>query len=161
MGKFGVDNPAPYFFPNGSMLMLGRDDYDSVGWIRADSVEGPYLLQTIIGPAPYTVEDPFLYADKRGNFHALFHGGPQGGTYKAVGAHAFSKDGITWSFSKNAAYTTTITLADGSEHTFSRRERPHLLMDDTGTITHLYTSLWIGPHDKTATFAQAVGTAGA
>jgi hypothetical protein len=140
------------------MLMLGRDDYDSVGWIRADSVEGPYLLQRLIGPAPYTVEDPYLYRDARGSFHALFHGGPQGGAYKAVGAHAFSKDGTTWTFSKNAAYTTAIKLADGTEHSFKRRERPHLLQDDNGTITHLYTSLWIGPSDKTATFVQAVNT---
>lgn len=43
MGKYGVDNPTPLIFPNGSILMLGRDDANSVGRITAPGWRGPYV----------------------------------------------------------------------------------------------------------------------
>ena len=132
VGSYGVDNPAPLFFPNGSLLMLGRDAWNSVGRIVAPHWRGPYTLGRLIGPAPFTVEDPFLYRDVRGAFHALFHGGKQGGDFVAAGAHAFSTDGHDWVFSAKAAYTTTVNTSDGQAHTFTRRERPHLLFAGGG-----------------------------
>jgi hypothetical protein len=132
VGSYGVDNPAPLFFPNGSLLMLGRDAWNSVGRIVAPHWRGPYTLGRLIGPAPFTVEDPFLYRDVRGAFHALFHGGKQGGDFVAAGAHAFSADGHDWVFSAKAAYTTTVNTSDGLAHTFTRRERPHLLFAGGG-----------------------------
>lgn len=159
MGKYGVDNPSPIMFPNGSVLMLGRDDWNSVGRIVAPGWRGPYTLQSLVGPAPYTVEDPFLYRDPRGAFHALFHGGPQGGGYSGAGAHAFSTDGGHWTFSASPAYSTAVNTSDGRQHAHSRRERPHLLFDGEGWPTHLSTSLWVGPADHTVTFVQAIVTA--
>eukprot|EP00911_Craspedida_sp_UC1_P000698 UC1_evm4s531 len=162
MGKYGVDNPAPFFFPNGSLLMLGRDDWNSVGIITADSWRGPYTLRGLIGPAPYTIEDAFLWRDSQHTnfFHALFHGGKQGGGFVNAGAHAFSEDGISWTFgTREPAYTTTVTTSDGQEHEYTRRERPHLLFNDSGYPTHLSTSLWTGPKDHAVTFVQAINLA--
>lgn len=164
MGKFGIDNPSPYFFPNGSVLLLGRCDYNTVGSIEAESWQGPYVLGSEVGNAGAIggVEDPFLYRDTRGNFHALFHGGHQGGSYKAAGAHAFSVDGKQWTFTQNPAYTTDIQTADGQRHSYNRRERPHLLFGANGEPSHLFTSLtnWgRDTGDSAFTFAQAVQTA--
>lgn len=163
MGKFGVDNPAPYFFPNGSLLLLARCDYTSVGLVRADDWRGPYALGTEIGDASAIqgVEDPHLYRDSRGAFHALFHGGKQGGDWKASGAHAFSKDGIDWTYSLKPAFTTDITTASGVV-SFNRRERPHLLLGKDGQPTHLVTTLtnWglQGHGDNAFTHVHALNT---
>lgn len=158
MGKFGIDNPSPYVFPNGSVLMLGRCDYSTVGYIQADQWQGPYRLGSEVGNARSIggVEDPFLYRDVRGHFHALFHGGHQGGSYKAAGAHAFSTDGITWSYSLSPAYITDISTADGQVHSYDRRERPHLIFDTNGFPTHLVTALTSGRGDNAFTFVQTV-----
>lgn len=163
MGKFGIDNPTPYFFPNGSVLLLGRCDYSTVGLIRANSFRGPYELLSEAGDAStiHGVEDPFLYRDNKGRFHALFHGGQQGGDYPAAGAHAYSEDGLTWSYSQGTAFTTAITTSDGEAHQFNRRERPHLLFNADGQPTHLFTALtnWgKDGTDRAFTFAQAIST---
>jgi len=164
MGKYGIDNPSAYFFPNGSVLLLGRCDASSVGRIVADSWRGPYHLGSEVGNAAAIggVEDPFLYRDKRGHFHALFHGGHQGGGYKASGAHAFSSNGVHWTFSLHASYTTDVCTTDGKCHSYNRRERPHLLFGSDGQPAYLFTSLsnWvIGGKDSAFTFAQAIHTA--
>jgi hypothetical protein len=149
--------------------------------MTAESWRGPYKLHAEIGPAPYHIEDPVLFADANGNFHALVHGGAQGGSNSDVGEtifrvsctmvpsltyccapcdtgfHAWSNDGKRWKFSQTTAYTTSITTADGVVHSHHRRERPHLLFGPHHQITHLYTSLWKTEDvDKTVTFVQEV-----
>lgn len=156
---FNIDNPAPYFFPNGSVLMLGRDGGSTCRIITAPSWQGPYRLGPMIGEKQDPVEDPFLYRDSRGAFHALFHGGKQGGGVLVSGYHWFSHDGLQWSANSKAAFTTAINYTDGSSQRFSRRERPHLLFDKQGEPTHLFTGLWLGLGDKSATHVQALNTA--
>merc|ERR1711957_471330 len=73
--KFLIDNPAPYFFENGTVLMLGRLGGSTVRTITAPSWRGPYTLGPLAGKKGVAVEDAFLYRDVRGAFHALFHGG--------------------------------------------------------------------------------------
>ena len=63
----------------------------------------------------------------------------------AVGGHAASTDGKTWHYSGGAAYTTTVAFTNGDNVTFSRRERPELMLDAAGLPTHLIT----GVVDKT------------
>ena len=55
----------------------------------------------------------------------------------AVGGHAASTDGKTWHYSGGAAYTTTVAFTNGENVTFSRRERPELMLDAAGLPTHL------------------------
>ena len=63
------------------------------------------------------------------------------------------------------AFTTTVATADGPNHSFFRRERPHLLFDKSGTTPiMLFTSLtqWGDPKhpgDAAFTFGQPIKTA--
>lgn len=171
MGKWGIDNPAPYFFPNGSVLLLGRCEWNTVGSITAESWRGPYRMGREIGDVSVVdgvAEDPFIWRDMRGNFHALFHGGKQsfqpGATNHATGAHGFSEDGVEWTYSPIPAFGTNITTADGKIHSYARRERPHLIFNRAGEPTHLYTALtnwtlYTTKPDLAFTFAQAIPTA--
>ena len=59
----------------------------------------------------------------------------------AVGGHAASIDGKTWHYSGGAAYTTTVAFTNGDNVTFSRRERPELMLGAVGLPTHLVTEV--------------------
>ena len=102
----GASNPAPYIFVNGTVLALFRI-YNStparptsrIFAMRAPSFRGPYeVLGEVFHPpgAPafnesrashVREEDPGIWRDKRGNFHALCH---------FTHGHGFSEDGVTW-----------------------------------------------------------------
>jgi len=151
--NFNIDNPSPVFFPNGSVLLLGRGSSSkNVRTITAPSWRGPYTLGPILN-LHYSVEDPFLYRDTRGHFHSLFHAYSDWSGY-----HAFSRDGLNWSHAALPAFNTTINMTDGSFVKYGRRERPHLVFNTDGTPAFLYTSITIGPGDKTATHVQPLGT---
>jgi len=137
-----VDNPAPFFWPNGSVGVMFRsytrasaEFHSSIGIARADGWRGPWAL-----PAEPIFkgleEDPFWwFQPATRSYHALFHNmGGCGG----VGCHAFSPDGFRWTLSATPAYNFTVAFDDGSSATFSRRERPQLVFDPaTGAPTHL------------------------
>ena len=57
----------------------------------------------------------------------------------------FSKDGLAWSqaWTDNTtwAYSTSVKLANGSSQTFNRRERPQVLLDETGGFQCLYNAV--------------------
>lgn len=149
---YQVDNPTVTFFPNGSLLMLGRGGNPAAmatsdGVITAPSWRGPYTMHTMIGNGTINIEDPFVWQDRRGNLHALFHKftdeHPNSGGHAFARASAAGAGGAGWTVSAAAAYTTAITTADGAVTTFNRRERPHLLLDAaTGRVPlMLYTTL--------------------
>ena len=140
-----VDNPSPLFFPNGSALVMFRSylPYQSqIGVARGESWRGPWVLP----PAPAfegLAEDPYLWWQaSTHSFHALLHGlGACGG----VGCHAFSRDGWAWSVGSEPAYGLGVAFEDGSNVTFARRERPHLIVDAQGRATHLINGVEL-PH---------------
>ena len=123
-----------------------RGDGSAVGLIRAGMVwsakqyanassweavggdpEGPGL------PDNDNVEDPFLWMDKKGRFHAIFHNmEPSTHQTSYCGIHAFSDGGDVWT-SGGWAYGDAIIFTDGTNFSFSRRERPHLLFKEDGT----------------------------
>merc|ERR1712216_116039 len=88
-------------------------------------------------------EDPHIYMDKRGNLHMVAHSLCKEWPHcSAVGGHAASADGgATWHYSGEAAYNTTVACEDGSVVTYSRRERPEMLLDEFGEPTHLITGV--------------------
>ena len=60
------------------------------------------------------------------------------GGCSAVGCHAFSRDGWSWTLSATPAYNYTVAFVGGGTTTFGRRERPQLVFDpDSGAPTHL------------------------
>ena len=75
-----------------------------------------------------TLEDQYLWRDRRGHFHALTHKNPAGG----VSSHLWSADGVTWRTSPVAPYTNIIPLDDGTNYTCGKRARPMLLVEGGG-----------------------------
>ena len=81
-----------------------------------------------------SVEDPHIYVDRRGVFHAVVHSQeqtPGGAMLEFCGGHAYSLDGATWHYT-GFAYGNAANYSDGSWQAFARRERPHLLFAADG-----------------------------
>jgi len=158
-------NPAPVALPDGRVRMMVHigNSQGKIGGIivEASNWKGPY--QVLTGDVISCIEceeDPFLWIDKRGHWHALFHkmfdpipvsdeyylydnydGHPdQNGCCPSPGwsgGHAFSEDGLVWS-DITRCYNTTIFFEDGTQSEMYRRERPKLIFDYDGvTPTHL------------------------
>lgn len=51
-----------------------------------------------------------------------------------LGAHAYSRDGLAWTWSPTMAYTKRVEWTDGTATLFCRRERPALLLDPTWRV---------------------------
>lgn len=162
-----VDNPAPLYFPNGSIGVMFRSYtresaqfHSSIGIARADDWRGPWTLPTEPIFAGLE-EDPFWWKDAAGNFHGLYH--DMGGCSN-VGCHAFSRDGWNWTLSATPAYDFSVTFTDGSTTVFSRRERPQLVFDPvTGVPTHLINGVQLpraqqpsGPNQHDYTYSIIV-----
>jgi len=60
---------------------------------------------------------------------------------ETVGRMAWSPNGLDWRLSPVGAYSKETTYTDGSSEYFCRRERPKLLLDETGRPTHLFTGV--------------------
>ena len=84
---------------------------------------------------PILNEDPGIFRDARGNFHILTHYFGRDGP----GGHAFSRDGIWWTFA-GQAYDFTQAFTDGTHARSARRERPQMLVLD-GKPSYLYTGI--------------------
>jgi hypothetical protein len=72
------------------------------------------------------------------------------------GVHLVSEDGIeNWRAADPVvAYTHTIVWQDGTHSVMERRERPQLIFEDSGTISHLCTGVLYG--GKTYCLVQRV-----
>lgn len=138
-GWNGCNNPSPFVAPNGTLFVVCT-------WsIRhAPKPEGPWSKPIPLHPPNKKDrhwEDPFLFIDKRDNFHILSH------TYSmlpypsnAISGHAYSPDGINWIFSDVEPYGNVITRIDGTKQSFATLERPKLVFADKSdphTPTHL------------------------
>ena len=116
-------DPATYKFSRDDLLFGkkvpegGNDEDESSGMLRHHHAKNPGGL-----------EDMFLWRDKRGHFHAVFH---QMFDCDACTAHAYSADGTEWHYSGTAAPPDT-TYSDGTKEVFSHSERPHILFDKDG-----------------------------
>ena len=80
---------------------------------------------------------------------------------------AISLDAQDWTFHPMNAYDNNVTLSDGTAWPLSRRERPKLILDAEGEITHLINGVSLPGEangcdhsgDHTFTFVQPVNTA--
>eukprot|EP00617_Octactis_speculum_P016647 CAMPEP_0185745988 /NCGR_PEP_ID=MMETSP1174-20130828/4379_1 /TAXON_ID=35687 /ORGANISM="Dictyocha speculum, Strain CCMP1381" /LENGTH=306 /DNA_ID=CAMNT_0028420311 /DNA_START=26 /DNA_END=946 /DNA_ORIENTATION=- len=127
----GFTNPAPHVDEGGNLLLAYRADASSggervsVGY--SQNVAGPYEDNRTTSAVEDGAEDPYLWRDERGHWHMLMHSGTDG-----VAAHAFSRDSYSWTRSQVEPYTAQVEFAGGRVETMSRRERPQLLLDETG-----------------------------
>eukprot|EP00413_Alexandrium_margalefii_P002002 CAMPEP_0204523498 /NCGR_PEP_ID=MMETSP0661-20131031/6869_1 /ASSEMBLY_ACC=CAM_ASM_000606 /TAXON_ID=109239 /ORGANISM="Alexandrium margalefi, Strain AMGDE01CS-322" /LENGTH=402 /DNA_ID=CAMNT_0051529197 /DNA_START=42 /DNA_END=1250 /DNA_ORIENTATION=- len=164
----GVDNmdnwnPAPVVMPDGRVRVMAHTDPSP--WageviLEARHWKGPYtrITDDVQSYCTRCQEDPFMWVDRRGNWHALLHKmfDPSGGSPVPSpgwpGGHIFSKDGLTWSEMRRA-YSTNVTLESGEVLVLLRRERPKLILDEQGVPTHL-TNGAIMPDGETYTIVQ-------
>ena len=69
------NNPSAYFYENGTVLLAYRysnPDGEQLVFAVAENWIGPYNVVNSL-PLPVNGEDPYLYRDKRVNFHIIFH----------------------------------------------------------------------------------------
>ena len=175
-------NLAPVILANGSLVGIWRTWGTSPACPRVRGGSCPHLVtaahwknassyvfhQEALFPELATrgSEDPALYLDARGRFHALFHNMDPCPDYpcpEVAGGHAFSADGVAWSYT-GVAYNSSGLYADGAPFSFSRRERPHPVMAADGvTIVALTTGVGYADGsaahgDATFTFLQPVAS---
>lgn len=140
-------NPSPFFFDNGSMVMLFNAGYchanlETIGILEAPSWRGPYTLRSpdpIFMDAdgtPHTCEDPSLWIDERG-WHAMVHNFDGG----RISLYAHSLDGYAWTLHGEASnpgpYNGTVLWSDGSSSHYDL-QRPQLVFDPVkGTPTYM------------------------
>ena len=153
-------NLAPVILSNGSVIGIGRTSGDPTGIIArlvtAKNWKSPSTykmhLDEMLFPDTHIlnyagVEDPFVWIDKNGVFHAVFHSQIQNDDERLCGGHAFSVDGIhNWTFT-GTAWSSTVLFEDGTSYAFSRRERPHLVFANASNpfqITALSTGVQYG-----------------
>ena len=141
-------NFAAVINKDGSLIGLWRDHHLSAG-VKGKSTMHLAQATNWKHPSTYThsmndllfgdngienpggVEDPFIYVDSRGNYHALFHMLYPSHPY-SNGGHAYSQNGLNWTWT-GQAYDGNVTYTDGSR-IVANGDRPHLLFDESGKI---------------------------
>jgi hypothetical protein len=118
-----------------------------IGVASAQHWKGPYsrVRDDPIFPCSngsFNFEDPSIWYDQESNtVHMLikdFHGTVTHAGYS--GAHAYSTDdGLTWQFTDPPlAYETVNMWSDGKTRKQSRMERPEVLLDESGHVSHVF-----------------------
>ena len=161
-----MENPSIWITDTGALYAMGRggmagyaaDWANYSTWTKAPPGGG----QPFISGAN-DCEDPFIYQDARGGFHALLHllEGPHfcQGVLCNVGVHAWSEDAVAWFFT-GAAYTNAVAFTDGGSVLLVRRERPHLAFASRGNLTPvalINSAIWPNSGDRSFTLVQALG----
>jgi hypothetical protein len=155
-----VVNMAPFPLANGTVLLGYRGSnaqhIEKLGVAIGANWSGPY--HSLSPSAPIinaSGEDPFLWVDRRGHFHMLFH------SFATTGGHAFARAlPGPWTLSETPPYNSTITWGNGTSIAYAERERPELLLSPTGTPLVLYTAVLLRSASGAAwgpSFTSAVG----
>jgi hypothetical protein len=142
---FGRDanNPAAFFEPDGSVKLMWRDRTLGIYLATAPSYKGPYTIANDNVWPHCKLEDFYLFK-LDGKYHMICEdnaGGVSG--HDRWGVHFTSEDGIhDWHPTHPIVfYTHSITWPDNTGIHCQRRERPQLLIDENGNITHFFTSI--------------------
>jgi len=141
-------NPSPWIMPDGSIYLaykssVGEWRQFNIGIVRADNWQSPFrrVSESPCFQLPYPesyVEDPFLWhAD--GMFHMIMKDlrGDIAGE-EGCGIYAWSRDAVSWTFGDPPqAYTRDLVWDDGMKEHVGQFERPQLLFDGDGRMTHI------------------------
>jgi hypothetical protein len=114
------------------------------------SPQGPYSVfgsiapwENVSGLQERHVEDPMLYIDKRNHFHIVNHAWNyseyRNCASSAVSAHTFSRDGKQWHTLEPFVqpWGHSVGHADGTSTVYSTLERPYILQNEAGELTHI------------------------
>jgi len=153
-----VTNPAAWIFANGTVLLVyrGKDSNSKelLGIASAPNWKGPY---TRLSNNPIFecdgAEDPYVWQDTDSTYHILFN--DKWEDSQAVGGHAYSTDGLHWTFANTKAYTLTVKWTNGTSSTMHRRERPQVFFDSNMNPSVLFNGVQpSSSNDHTFTLAQ-------
>ena len=156
MGRLHISNPSVALLPGGTAMLAYRFNPahgEQNGVATAPSFLGPFASSANITKASGNDEDPFIWSERDGTLHLLYHNGPRG-------LHAFSRDGLAWGKSPTgaAAFTLQLTVSGGAPPLLlSRRERPDLLFDAEGRPRHLYNGAQAPSPRRAYSIVQGVG----
>eukprot|EP01084_Bolivina_argentea_P125698 222671_1 len=148
-------NFASVILNNGSLIGFSRTHSStdpgstihlvkSLDWKDASKyIENPNDLFPDI-PANKGTEDPFMYLDKNGYYHSIFHNRNPDNIEIYCGGHAYSMDGINWiyggwSFNNTVQYFNH-TTNEIYNVTWQSRERPHFIFHKDGYTPIAITS---------------------
>ena len=118
---------------------------DAAHWNQTTYVKraGPPIISAANGTGSH--EDPFMWVDRRGHFHAITHNqGPgnlcgSGEAGHSCGAHLFSRDSYSWGISKAPVYTPQVRIkSTGEVVRLQTRQRPQVVFSDDGGMRPLY-----------------------
>ena len=131
-------NVAP-LYNNGNFYMF--DVSIRAIWMTP-SLDKPWVKLGEISHAntSYAVEDAFLYADLCGNFHinhAYKTSEKVNCSLSVVSSHFFRADGLVWGHT-DQPYGHTVEFDDGTSHSYCTLERPNLLFDEAGDMSHIH-----------------------
>lgn len=143
------NNPSPLIHPNGTWYVVCHhfDVY------RAESFRGPWVkINTELGPLPNGdgSEDPYLFIDKAGYWHVLWHASRKGSDEdncnkghagSIVAAHTYSTNGFEWHLSGSEPYTNIIEMEGNISTLVATRERPKFIYNTEGVPTHLINGI--------------------
>lgn len=177
-GTWDSDTTNPGPFPLWSandhtdqMLMAYRgclwncgDELEQIGVAVAPNFTGPYIRAHDHPIFPDNTEDPFVWRDKRGNFHMFVHSLEAGGGFGSgpkVGRHAYARNwNGEWTYNNETlAYSTYVTFTDGTATNYSRRERPQLYFSEDENLTPLFMTNGVQEVDSSQsyTIVQPIG----
>jgi len=124
--------------------------------------EGPYKRVDTNPIFTNGAEDPFVWQDKRNNWHMLLHSLEDGGGFGGpnIGRHAYSPSfSENWVFNTNTlAYNVTVQFTDGTHIDYGRRERPQLYFSPEGVPLYLINGVQEKGHSSSYTLIQPFTT---
>ena len=146
------NNPSAAIRPDGRILLmyhgstcLPNSDPEQLRGERLGIAEAPHWNATftkrqggpIVAPSNGTGshEDPFLFIDQRGHYHAVTHNQAEGNLCgnrtlgSTCGAHLYSRDSYAWSVSRTPVYTHEVLMEGGEMRELQTRQRPQLIFD--------------------------------
>jgi len=144
LGREDCNNPAAWVDRDGSVLLAFRYGNQRIGIARARRYNAEYeILNPDILPE-VIAEDPFLWRDSRTGMYRMIVEDGRGKLTGGIkyGAILESNDAIHWQpEDPPLAYDHTLMYDDLNMINAERRERPQLLIDKDGNITHLFTAV--------------------
>jgi hypothetical protein len=136
--------PTAAFHPNKTLYVVCGNGH---GLYSADTWDGDWRLVTALEPPPKW-EDPTLWFDRRGNWHIVYHvwaAEPFEKHHEPASGHAFSRNGIEWTFSTTQPFTGTVNFTDGGFKQFATRERPQMVFTDAARHTPVGLTSAVSP----------------
>ncbi len=129
---FADQNFAPLIQSDGSLVALARQHvYKATHWKDV-------ATYSVTGTWDDAGEDPMIWNTRTGDGRTVLHNIVHVNRVNTHGLHYYSADhGDTWIAAQGYAYTSKLAFADGSSINYGCRERPHVVLNATGTIVGL------------------------